>query len=133
MDNKINFFIASCCCCAGFGARSGASSDEAVDNLPVVIGDTCSGCHVAALKQSIGSADYQVIYASFHVDVSETPFFVAVDYDRQSVVVSIRGTISMKVPRVSSVCLRCLLIVRCVGRHHGSSRRSRAHTAAVDA
>ena len=68
----------------------------------MVIGDTCSGCHVAALKQSIGSADYQVIYASFHVDVSETPFFVAVDYDRQSVVVSIRGTISMKVLRGSA-------------------------------
>ena len=49
------------------------------------------------MKQSIGRGDYQVIFASFHVDVSETPFFVAVDYDHQSVVVSIRGTISMKV------------------------------------
>ncbi len=69
------------------------------ENLPVVVGDTCSGCHLAALKQSIGRGDYQVIFASFHVDVSETPFFVAVDYDHQSVVVSIRGTISMKVKK----------------------------------
>lgn len=65
--------------------------------LPIVVGDTCSGCHLAALKQSVGRGDYQVIFASFHVDVSETPFFVAVDYDHQSVVISVRGTISMKV------------------------------------
>jgi sn1-specific diacylglycerol lipase len=61
------------------------------------VGDTCSGCHLAALKQSIGRVDHEVIFASFHVDVAETPFFVAIDYDHQSVVVSIRGTISMKV------------------------------------
>jgi sn1-specific diacylglycerol lipase len=52
---------------------------------------------LAALKQSIGRVDHEVIFASFHVDVSETPFFVSIDYDHQSVVVSIRGTISMKV------------------------------------
>lgn len=74
-----------------------SSTDGGDQALPVVVGDTCSGCHLAALKQSIGRGDYQVIFASFHVDVSETPFFVAVDYDHQSVVVSIRGTISMKV------------------------------------
>lgn len=62
-----------------------------------MVGDTCSGCHLAALEQSIGRVDYEVIFASFHVDVAETPFFVAIDYDNQSVVVSIRGTISMKV------------------------------------
>jgi len=72
------------------------SGNSEPDSIPVVIGDTCSGCHMAALKQSCGDGDYQVIYATFHVDVSETPFFIAVDYDHRSVVVSIRGTISMK-------------------------------------
>lgn len=90
----ILFFKRCCCCCAGSANSSVLSYDEP---LPVVVGDTCSGCHLAALKQSIGRGDYQVIFASFHVDVAETPFFVAIDYDHQSVVVSIRGTISMKV------------------------------------
>ncbi|EFX72758.1 hypothetical protein DAPPUDRAFT_58603 [Daphnia pulex] len=82
-----------CCCCCGSGSTGSSESGE---TLPVIVGDTCSGCHLAALKQSIGRVDHEVIFASFHVDVAETPFFVAIDYDHQSVVVSIRGTISMK-------------------------------------
>jgi sn1-specific diacylglycerol lipase len=85
---------ARCCCCCGSGSTGSSESGE---TLPVIVGDTCSGCHLAALKQSIGRVDHEVIFASFHVDVAETPFFVAIDYDHQSVVVSIRGTISMKV------------------------------------
>ena len=81
----------------GGGGGEGGAEPWSQPAVPVVVGDTCSGCHLAALKQSIGSdGDYQVIFASFHVDVAETPFFVAVDYRHQSVVVSIRGTISMK-------------------------------------
>lgn len=38
-----------------------------------------------------------MIYATYHVDVGETPFFVAVDYVKKKVVVSIRGTLSMQV------------------------------------
>lgn len=38
----------------------------------------------------------EVIYTTFHVDVGETPFFVAVDYTKERIVVSIRGTLSMK-------------------------------------
>ena len=86
----------------GFVARWCCSGSSEPDTIPVVIGDTCSGCHMAAVKQSCGDGDYQVIYASFHVDVSETPFFIAVDYDHGTVVVSIRGTLSMKVTSASS-------------------------------
>lgn len=38
----------------------------------------------------------EVIYATYHVDIGETPFFVAVDYNYSKIVVSIRGTLSMK-------------------------------------
>lgn len=103
----------------------GASTSEFGDvpSVPVVVGDTCSGCHFAALKQSIGQGDYQVIFASFHVDVSETPFFVAIDYDHQSVVVSIRGTISMKVATAcfSNGCTAALSLLfsyRVAGYHN---------------
>ena len=77
-----------CCCCV--------SNNADAESEPEVVGDTCSGCHLTALRQACGSGDHQVTYASFHVDVAETPFFVAVDYDHRAVVVSIRGTISMK-------------------------------------
>jgi sn1-specific diacylglycerol lipase len=81
----------------GGSSSEGVAESWSSPGVPVVVGDTCSGCHLAALKQSIGvDGDYQVIFASFHVDVAETPFFVAVDYRHQAVVVSIRGTISMK-------------------------------------
>lgn len=38
----------------------------------------------------------EVIYATYHVDIGETPFFVAIDYSCSKIVVSIRGTLSMK-------------------------------------
>lgn len=43
------------------------------------------------------TGDVQVVYATFHVDVGITPFFVAVDYARKKIVVSIRGTLSLQV------------------------------------
>jgi hypothetical protein len=41
--------------------------------------------------------EVEVTYATYHVDVGETPFFVAVDFTRRKIVISIRGTLSMKV------------------------------------
>jgi hypothetical protein len=88
------------------------------------------------LKQSIGRVDHEVIFASFHVDVSETPFFVSIDYDHQSVVVSIRGTISMKVFGDRSMKMNQILIFlgsgTVTGRDNGSSRRSGAHSSPVN-
>lgn len=49
------------------------------------------------LKKLSDLGDIDVIYATYHVDVGETPFFVALDYDRKKIVISIRGTLSMKV------------------------------------
>ena len=37
-----------------------------------------------------------VVYATFHVDVGETPFFISVDYNKSAIVITIRGTLSMK-------------------------------------
>lgn len=45
------------------------------------------------------SGTFDVIYATYHVDVGETPFFVVVDYEKECVVVSIRGTLSLKVKK----------------------------------
>ena len=37
------------------------------------------------------------VFATFHVDVGETPFFISIDHDKEVIVISIRGTLSMKV------------------------------------
>lgn len=74
------------CCLMCFGRSDNAQ----------VIEDNCCLCNYAALKQMVSDGDVEVIYATFHVDIGETPFFVAVDYAKEKVVVSIRGTLSMK-------------------------------------
>ncbi len=38
----------------------------------------------------------ELVYATYHVDVGQTPFFVALDHKAKVIVVSIRGTQSMK-------------------------------------
>lgn len=42
-------------------------------------------------------SSFEIVYATYHVDVGETPFFVVVDYEKKAIVVSIRGTLSLKV------------------------------------
>ncbi|XP_054728869.1 uncharacterized protein LOC129237915 isoform X1 [Anastrepha obliqua] len=65
-------------------------------DTPPIIQDNCCFCNYAALKKTLQVGDIEIIYATYHVDVGETPFFVAVDYTQKKIVVSIRGTLSMK-------------------------------------
>jgi sn1-specific diacylglycerol lipase len=44
----------------------------------------------------LSDGDVEIIYVTYHVDIGETPFFVAVDYAKEKIVISIRGTLSMK-------------------------------------
>nr|XP_015836274.1 PREDICTED: sn1-specific diacylglycerol lipase alpha [Tribolium castaneum] len=62
-----------------------------------IVKDNCCKCNYAALQKLTSLGDIEIIYATYHVDVGQTPFFVALDYDRKKVVISIRGTLSMKV------------------------------------
>ncbi|XP_069685580.1 diacylglycerol lipase-alpha isoform X2 [Periplaneta americana] len=61
-----------------------------------IVSDNCCHCNYAALRRMVEIGEVEVIYATYHVDVGETPFFVAVDYTRRKIVISIRGTLSMK-------------------------------------
>lgn len=76
----------SCCC---MPCRSKPLNIEIVE-------DNCCHCNYAALKKLSEEGDIEIIYATYHVDIGETPFFVAVDYDKKKLVISIRGTLSMK-------------------------------------
>lgn len=51
----------------------------------VIVEDNCCQCNYAALRRMIKVAEVEVVYATFHVDVGETPFFIALDYNRKKV------------------------------------------------
>lgn len=50
-----------------------------------IVEDNCWQCNYAALKRMVEIGDVDVVYATFHVDVAELPFFVAVDYNKKKV------------------------------------------------
>lgn len=77
-----------CCCCIPCRKPSGTD--------PEIVEDNCCQCNHAALQTLTDIGDIEVIFATYHVDVGQTPFFVALDYDRKKIVISIRGTLSMK-------------------------------------
>ena len=47
--------------------------------------------------QVCNQENVELVYVTYHVDVGETPFFIGIDYDMRKIVISIRGTLSMKV------------------------------------
>ena len=57
--------------------------------------------HHAGNNQVLKLKNTDLVFATFHVDVGETPFFLSIDYDKKVVVISIRGTLSMKVRKQS--------------------------------
>ena len=80
----------------------------------ITVGDNCCNCNMAAMRQ-VSTAEIlikllisvlcqvlrnkhiEIVYATFHVDVGETPFFISVDFSKRVIVITIRGTLSMKV------------------------------------
>ncbi|KAK3855217.1 hypothetical protein Pcinc_038364, partial [Petrolisthes cinctipes] len=63
---------------------------------PEVVEDNCCGCNVASFLRMAPSEGLDLVYVTYHVDVGETPFFVALDHSRRAIIISIRGTLSMK-------------------------------------
>lgn len=73
-----------CTCCACFMKHG------------EVLNDNCCMCHTAAIKKTTGAHPDDIVYASFHNKIYETPFYVIIDRKQQSVVIAIRGTLSLK-------------------------------------
>ncbi|XP_074029499.1 inactivation no afterpotential E [Leptinotarsa decemlineata] len=78
-----------CCCCIPCRKRTDGTK-------PQIVKDNCCQCNYAVLEKLTEQGDIEIVYATYHVDVGQTPFFVALDYDRKKVVISVRGTLSMK-------------------------------------
>mmetsp|Transcript_2914 Transcript_2914/g.8183 ORF Transcript_2914/g.8183 Transcript_2914/m.8183 type:complete len:904 (-) Transcript_2914:89-2800(-) len=68
-------------------------SEGAVDSL--VLGDNCCGWHETSFLHRAGLTETELVYASFRIGVTKTPYAIVLDHDAQSVVVIIRGTLSL--------------------------------------
>lgn len=65
-------------------------------NRNVILGDTSCFCNEASLQLFCQDHDFELIYANFCNRIAEPPFFVAIDYGKRSIVISIRGTLSLE-------------------------------------
>lgn len=74
----------SCCC---FKSRKQSYTS---------ISDNCCHCNTAAFKYYCRNHNYDIIYVTFEAQVSEPAFFVAVDYEKEKIIVAIRGTMSLQ-------------------------------------
>nr|XP_022316925.1 sn1-specific diacylglycerol lipase beta-like isoform X2 [Crassostrea virginica] len=61
-----------------------------------VIDDNCCQCHTAAIRRQTRIRDTDLLYVSFHNKIFQIPFYVAIDRAQKTVVVSVRGTLSLK-------------------------------------
>ncbi|XP_065175326.1 diacylglycerol lipase-beta-like [Sycon ciliatum] len=63
-----------------------------------IVDKDCPGshCNTAAILSWTGIQYDDIIYATFDAELMQLPFFVAVDHSHDAVVVSIRGTMSLK-------------------------------------
>lgn len=74
----------SCCCCP----RQGSGF--------ALIGGEPPPCHVRAMRRTTDLQDRDFIFVSYHNRVYEVPFYVALDHATGSIVVSVRGTMSLR-------------------------------------
>lgn len=58
--------------------------------------DNCCQCNTATIRKLTGLDQFDLVYADYHNSIFEIPFYVAIDKAKQSVVVAIRGTLSLK-------------------------------------
>lgn len=61
-----------------------------------LVGGDALGCHFTSILQSTGLQYRDFIHISFHNQIYEIPFFVALDHKREAVLVAVRGTLSLK-------------------------------------
>ncbi|RWS28188.1 sn1-specific diacylglycerol lipase alpha-like isoform X6, partial [Leptotrombidium deliense] len=84
-------------CAKRFGFKC-CGSNSVLDSVypPVIIGDNCCNCNYAALQRICQTHRFEIIYITYHVAIGEPPFFVALDHEKRTIVVSVRGTLSLQ-------------------------------------
>ena len=87
-----------CCCCSPKSSLVGAL-EEAVTSEPrfmVIHGDTRCQRHLRAFKYLSKIEECDLVYANFQNELFLVPFCILVDHFKKSVVITIRGTLSMR-------------------------------------
>lgn len=73
--------------------QAGKLNDDC--DKPIILEDNCCGCNVASVERRLAAHNYEIIYVSYKVNVNVVPFLVAADHSKQSVVVAMRGSMSL--------------------------------------
>ncbi|XP_005998437.1 diacylglycerol lipase-beta [Latimeria chalumnae] len=61
-----------------------------------IVGGDNLGCHFSSMLQTTGLQYRDFIFISFHNQIYEIPFYVALVHKKETVLVSVRGTLSLK-------------------------------------
>ncbi|CAB1338219.1 unnamed protein product, partial [Coregonus sp. 'balchen'] len=61
-----------------------------------IVGGDNMGCHFSSILHNTGLQYRDFIYVSFHNQIYEIPFFVALDHKSEAVLVAVRGTLSLR-------------------------------------
>lgn len=61
-----------------------------------IVGGDHLGCHFSSILQTTGLQYRDFIHVSFHNQIYEIPFYVALDHKREAILVAVRGTLSLK-------------------------------------
>ncbi|KAM4697444.1 diacylglycerol lipase-beta [Rhinophrynus dorsalis] len=61
-----------------------------------IVGGDHLNCHFASILQTTGLQYRDFIHISFHNKIYEIPFFVALDHKTESILVAVRGTLSLE-------------------------------------
>jgi sn1-specific diacylglycerol lipase len=80
-----------------------------VDGEKVILGDTLMGCHEIALLKQAEIDGSRLKYAQFKQGYEESPYSITVDYEWKSVVLTIRGTLSLD-DAVADLAIRPVLM-----------------------
>ncbi|XP_013421661.1 sn1-specific diacylglycerol lipase alpha [Lingula anatina] len=78
--------MCKCCCCC----------ETSLGLKTTLIGDNCCSCHYAALLKRSGCREADLVYVTWHNQIDETPFYVAIDQKYKKIVIAIRGTLSFE-------------------------------------
>uniref|UniRef100_A0AAY4EWJ4 Diacylglycerol lipase-beta n=1 Tax=Denticeps clupeoides TaxID=299321 RepID=A0AAY4EWJ4_9TELE len=61
-----------------------------------MVGGENMGCHFTSILQTTGLQYRDFIHISYHNQIYEIPFYIALDHKKEAVLVAVRGTLSLK-------------------------------------
>eukprot|EP01041_Mallomonas_annulata_P007760 gene7760-15877_t len=84
------------CGACGEGVCGGGTACCAKKNNAFTLDDNICGLHEGAVKQFLRNRKAEVVHASFSNDVAAKPYVIVIDHERQNIVISVRGTLSLE-------------------------------------